>query len=63
MPIKALGASCAEWAPRTARAVTDAWTTRLGIPRIYEADLGSWDAMTTRDGPEEPTWARPEETA
>lgn len=42
IPIKVLGASCAKWAPRIARALTDEWTTRLGIPRTYEADLASW---------------------
>jgi hypothetical protein len=42
VPIKALGASCAEWAPRTARALTDDWVTRLGVARTYEADLEAW---------------------
>lgn len=57
VPIKALGASCAEWAPRTALALTDSWTTHLGIPRTYEVDLSSWNTAATYH--QEPADERP----
>jgi hypothetical protein len=34
-PHKCLGAGCAQWSWRTARALADEWTERLGITRFY----------------------------
>jgi len=41
-PDKCLGAGCAQWSWKTSLALADEWTTRLGIPRPYQADNDSW---------------------
>jgi hypothetical protein len=41
-PDKCLGAGCAQWSWKTSLALTDEWTSRLGIPRPYQADNDSW---------------------
>ena len=43
-PDKCLGAGCAEWAWKSSLSLADEWTSRLGIPKVYAADLGSWPA-------------------
>lgn len=41
-PDKCLGAGCAEWSWRTSVQLANEWTSRLGILRVYEADLAHW---------------------
>jgi hypothetical protein len=49
-PVKALGAPGADWAFKTCKSFADEWTTRLGIPRPYEADLMSFGRLSGSNG-------------
>lgn len=41
-PGKCISADCAAWACRVARELADEWTTRLGVPAVYTADVAAW---------------------
>jgi hypothetical protein len=43
VPVKALGASGAEWAYRTAEAFADDWIGRLGISENYHEGMAWWE--------------------
>jgi hypothetical protein len=42
-PIWSIAAGGAEWAVMTARAFADEWTDRMGLRRVYETDLHSFE--------------------
>lgn len=49
LTVKALGASGADWALATAKAFADEWTSRLGIPKLYDQDLVNMDKELSGD--------------
>jgi hypothetical protein len=49
LTVKALGASGALWALATAKAFADEWTSRLGIPKLYDRDLVNLDKEFSGD--------------
>ena len=49
-PIWALAAAGAEWSVGAARAFADEWVDRMGLARIYETDLNSYQAAIRMAG-------------
>lgn len=49
VPVKVLGASCAEWSVQTVQNFADQWTTRLAIARTYESQVAEWQAQVEQE--------------
>jgi hypothetical protein len=47
--IWALAAPGAEWAYATARAFADDWMARMGLARVYDVDIASFDEQVVED--------------